>query len=205
MREASVRRTKPPAGNPRCGSVPCGADRRGRATKQAAAAAGPGPTPRGVWSRYPAARGLFCYVLLWLGGGLARLACGPPRGNALWRVPERGAEALPLVLPALDDDEAGLFGGVDAQTAHLLEDLLQSLICQVIDPELVRVRRGHARVGGVHMNGPHIAQRLDEVGHGGEPLLLDGLEDVPGLDRRLVVGVIGGKGREEGRDLRGRA
>src|SRR2546425_3139291 len=64
MREASVRRTKPPAGNPRCGSVPCGADRRARATKQAAAAAGPGPTPRGVWSRCPAARGLLCYVLL---------------------------------------------------------------------------------------------------------------------------------------------
>src|SRR2546426_4796042 len=51
MREASARRS-------------CGADRRAGATKQAAAAAGPGPAPRGVWSRYPAARGLLCYVLL---------------------------------------------------------------------------------------------------------------------------------------------
>src|SRR2546426_4460932 len=90
MREASVRRTKPPAGNPRCGSVPCGADRRARATKQAAAAAGPGPTPPGVWSRYPAARGLFCYVLLEAGReGAAQGGEGGVHAAGLGRAGER--------------------------------------------------------------------------------------------------------------------
>src|SRR2546426_839576 len=104
MREASVRRTKPPAGNPRCGSVPCGADRRARATKQAAAAAGPGPTPRGVWSRYAAARGLFCYVLMEPGG--TRLKFSFPGSASLLRVPP-GIEfrAAPRFAPAGGEGE----------------------------------------------------------------------------------------------------
>src|SRR6185369_17587486 len=58
------------------------------------------------------------------------------RLGGLGRIPVGGAELLPLVLPPLDDAEAGFRLGFEVEAAHLLEDLLQRLVGEVVDPEL---------------------------------------------------------------------